>query len=111
MTDQALHDTSNGLREQASHDDDIGILLSCLCSFISLEMLWAQLEKLCGTIMLKTSLYKLVCASKERLTKVFLEQGITTKVISGTKWFNLITCSHVLLLLVTTTIFIRCCCA
>ena len=56
MADQALHDTSNGLREQASHDDAIGILLSGVCSFISLEMLWAQLEKLCGTIMLKTSL-------------------------------------------------------
>ena len=31
MADQALHDTSNGLQEQASHDDDIGILLSCVC--------------------------------------------------------------------------------
>ena len=37
MADQALHDISYGLREQASPDDDIGILLSCICSFISLE--------------------------------------------------------------------------
>ena len=56
MADQTLHDTSNGLRDQASHDDDIGILLSYVCSTISLKMLWAQLEKLRGTIMLKRSL-------------------------------------------------------
>ena len=30
MADQALHDISYGLREQASPDDDIGILLSCV---------------------------------------------------------------------------------
>ena len=30
----------------SSPDDDIGIVLSCVCSFISLETLWAQLEKL-----------------------------------------------------------------
>ena len=30
MADQALHDISYGLREQASTDDDIGILLSCV---------------------------------------------------------------------------------
>ena len=31
MADQALHAISNGLREQASPDDDTGILLTCLC--------------------------------------------------------------------------------
>ena len=31
MADMALHDISNGLREQASPDDDIEILLSCVC--------------------------------------------------------------------------------
>ena len=57
MADQALHVISYGLREKAwNPDDDIGILLSYVCSFISLETLWAQLEKLCGTVMLKTSL-------------------------------------------------------
>ena len=30
MTDQALHDISDWLRELASRDDDIGILLSCV---------------------------------------------------------------------------------
>ena len=30
MADQALHDISYGLREQASPDDDTGILLSCV---------------------------------------------------------------------------------
>ena len=30
MADQALYDISYGLREQASPDDDIGILLSCV---------------------------------------------------------------------------------
>ena len=54
MADQALHDISHGLREQASPDDDIGILRSCVCSFISLETLWAQLEKLRGAVMLNT---------------------------------------------------------
>ena len=53
MADLVLHDISNGLREQASPNDNIEILLSCVCSFISLETLRMQLEKLCGTMMLK----------------------------------------------------------
>ena len=31
MANQAFHDISNVLREQASPDDDIGILLSYVC--------------------------------------------------------------------------------
>ena len=34
MSDQALYDISYGLWELASPDDDTGILLSCVCSFI-----------------------------------------------------------------------------
>ena len=88
MDDQALHEISYRLREQASPDDDIGILLSCVCSLISLETLWAQLEKLCDTVMLKKSLYNLVCASRERLTKVLLQQGITTKVYANINYYG-----------------------
>ena len=44
MTDQALHDISYRLRERASPDDDIGILLSCMSRFLSLETLWAAVK-------------------------------------------------------------------
>ena len=45
MDDQALHGISYRLREQASPDDDIGILLSCVCSFTSLETFMRKVGK------------------------------------------------------------------
>ena len=38
--------------------------------------------------MLNTSLYNLVCASKERLTKVLFQQGITIKVCANTNYYG-----------------------
>ena len=52
MADQALHDISYGLREQASPDDDTGILLSCVSFHLTGNAMGAVGKKLCGVLSL-----------------------------------------------------------
>ena len=62
--DQALHDISFGLREQASLDDDIGILLSCVLFHITGNAMGAVGKIMWSLILIETGLCKQGTANK-----------------------------------------------